>query len=667
MKFPTGAILLFAVGACASYDAGDTFKPQRISFSDLETTTGDIDSAFIDALTSVGIVAIKDIPEYASLRIQTLSSLTKCAHSSHSGSKSHTFDDGTVRTTLATRTIPGPGGAQPIIQTSKIAPEDCREFEESSLRLRAVVDETTRAFSTKLASIIGRQADTHAHAGALLETRDGFQFSDFAAIANEGEHLEHFHSYDNPSTNESHEEKTLDFHTDQGIFIAFTPALSSSGDAAGTGHFFIMREDGSRPEVEFEDSDLIFMLGDGVNQIVNPHHEASYQALRLRAVPHAMNMPDLANRSVRTWYGRMVLPPVDAVHPENGKTFGEIRELMISGQEEVLGLACTGSASARQLEEVLCEEGTLYCWHRCMNHTEYYPVSPDICADDGLELKCVNPRGQHYVKGHGDFYPNCAPANTVPATPFPTLPTYPRDNVTCSQEEWNKYAGTTGEYAYCHDIGKFDKARFCWSVDGGSIDGRLSYNGLYGYLAFGFSSGGEGIMGMFGAEIIMGLPGGNFTPVDGLDLSLNATVKEYVISDAYTRFRHWSQPVPDRDTSSYAVNSTDCFTSLTFKTDSINSRTFNVTGTDVMLWAANGKDTFVEFHGQDQRDLFEIEWASGSVTQISGVEKEEHSPDGGEHDKKDGATPSSDSTKKTLASSFLGMAALFWMLGSHWP
>jgi hypothetical protein len=64
---------------------------------------------------------------------------------------------------------------------------------------------------------------------------------------------------------------------------------------------------------------------------------------------------------------------------------------------------------------------------------------------------------------------------------------------------------------------------------------------------------------------------------------MDPNVKEYVISDSFSSFRHWSQPVPDRNATSYDVSSSNCFTTLTFKTDSINGLGFNITGIDQML------------------------------------------------------------------------------------
>ena len=82
-------------------------------------------------------------------------------------------------------------------------------------------------------------------------------------------------------------------------------------------------------------------------------------------------------------------------------------------------------------------------------------------------------------------------------------------------------------------------------------------------------------------------------------------------------FRHWHEPLPDRDTSSYVVatDEDECFTSLSFKTDNINDIPFNVDADD-LIWAGNLQDTFCGSHGRGQegrgdRDRFKVEWRTG--------------------------------------------------------
>jgi hypothetical protein len=132
-------------------------------------------------------------------------------------------------------------------------------------------------------------------------------------------------------------------------------------------------------------------------------------------------------------------------------------------------------------------------------------MSEEICAGRGLALKCVSPRGQLYESGHGDYYPDCTDATEF-VTPFPTLPDYPRNEEKCMEDEWESFAKSE-DYSFCYAIGESNKANLCWNVDGNYIDARLVFNGLFGYLAFGFANltPGAGKNGMQGASIIMGL------------------------------------------------------------------------------------------------------------------------------------------------------------------
>jgi hypothetical protein len=109
----------------------------------------------------------------------------------------------------------------------------------------------------------------------------------------------------------------------------------------------------------------------------------------------------------------------------------------------------------------------------------------------------------------------------------------------------------------------------------------------------------------------MALPGGDYSPATGLNLSLGPEVKEYHIG-METAFRHWFQPVKSLGSSAYSVNVTDCFVSLLFKVDSINGVPFNVSGTNSMIWAANPTDYFAGYHGNVTRSRIVLDWSAGT-------------------------------------------------------
>jgi hypothetical protein len=96
------------------------------------------------------------------------------------------------------------------------------------------------------------------------------------------------------------------------------------------------------------------------------------------------------------------------------------------------------------------------------------------------------------------------------------LPHYPRDNETCTDETYKQFVETNAEkYEFHADL--MEGGTLYWSVINGSIiDGMFSYNGLFGYTAFGFA-GFPGGNAMHGAVIIMGTPSDTYSPVTGFD------------------------------------------------------------------------------------------------------------------------------------------------------
>jgi hypothetical protein len=94
---------------------------------------------------------------------------------------------------------------------------------------------------------------------------------------------------------------------------------------------------------------------------------------------------------------------------------------------------------------------------------------------------------------------------------------------------------------------------------------------------------------------------------------MNRSVATYQIDLEMTPFRYWMPSEMDGDLTSYEVESTDCYTALSFQASSIHGQPFNLTGSDELLWAANGEDYYVMYHGTN-RGRFAIDWASGLVT-----------------------------------------------------
>jgi hypothetical protein len=159
-----------------------------------------------------------------------------------------------------------------------------------------------------------------------------------------------------------------------------------------------------------------------------------------------------------------------------------------------------------------------------------------------------------------------------------------------------------------------------------------------------------------------------------LNLSYPDNVAEYQIDPVESSFRFWQDPLSQptavarsasNTTSSqqavYEVTSNDCFTALTFQASSIYDQSFNLTGTDELLWAANGENYYVTYHGSN-RGRFAIDWTTGSfVARVSPKEEETNATT------PKGSTTDSASGAGTVSSHWLmsGLVGVFMLL-SMW-
>ncbi|CAJ1965797.1 unnamed protein product [Cylindrotheca closterium] len=442
MKFSTSCIAILATLAQAA-----AYSPVRISYEALENGTAE--DVLRQALTEVGMISITHIPSFQSNKMETLKLLPKCMDEASNDDQStttastttiveHTFGDGTRRRTMATHNVGTSASSSLLVPQAAHDDNDddhssssssknhyyyCQEFQAVSQSFRETVGHVMDTFANELAIAL----DLDASKTLLREDDDnknnnnddgqGGQVYNLRNIFGQGEQLEHFHCYykDNEKKNDTQEEEeTIEWHTDQGLVLAFTPGLI---DGEPTEGFHVQLKDGSTEMVDFDHTDdLVFLMGDGVNQYVNGallEEEENNKPL-LRALPHALQMPSTTTEDLpRVWYGRMVLPPPNAKHPTHpSMTFGEIRQDMIA--EDTSSIGCSHNLVARELQDTTCEEGlAAYCWHRCMNLTDY-GVSDQICEEQNKTLACMNDEGYLWPYTHDmQFKLGCASPDAV--------------------------------------------------------------------------------------------------------------------------------------------------------------------------------------------------------------------------------------------------------------
>lgn len=115
-------------------------------------------------------------------------------------------------------------------------------------------------------------------------------------------------------------------HTDNGLMIAMTTGYYSSDVVSEKSGLCIELSSGTIVQVKPDDDSLVIMMGEGGNSWFQPVFGKPF-----RAVPHALYVnSDGIKSSTRSWYGKMVLPPSDAViSSSNGYTYQKLREYQL--------------------------------------------------------------------------------------------------------------------------------------------------------------------------------------------------------------------------------------------------------------------------------------------------------------------------------------------------
>jgi hypothetical protein len=583
-------------------------------------------------MTTDGMLAVTGIPGFASLRQKVLTEAHECLQRlPEKIARGHTFEDGTERRTLAMTTADEAAN----LPSGTYA---CSGFQSTQKRFRDLIGEVTHAFVKNLDRILDIGDDP------LLESESGMPYSNVEEIFQRGEHLEHVHSYHLPREHQGSHLGTMDFHTDQGLCIAFTPALlvraGENGVAvvetgtAATGRFEVQLSGGERAEVDFSTAELVLMLGDGVNQYVNPKKLSGPD---LRAVPHALTMPSHASDEWRVWYGRMFMAPKDGI-TQHGMSHGEMRDMLteawVTEEDSIapqLAFGCSGGMHARELRELSsappcssgarrrcsgsCANNQKQCWWRCMNFTEI----ESTCGAKDMAWNCTNLRDEiSHGMHHGGYDLRCTAKTNTQLVRGNCDASFDRLNVglpaTCSAVGYESFLNSTlAGYAGRHDLSLDQNGKpevvFKWSVVDGKVEGAMAFNGKVSWLALGLENLAEdsGKNGMMGAKVIFGI-----SSLDKEFSNHTGTVQEYKIHDYSSRFGSWKTPIKPASLENTAMIEENCYTAMKFKTAAIAGELLKVTsGTNRLIWAARastymhvGKDSYHEGCSGEERTRY---------------------------------------------------------------
>jgi hypothetical protein len=359
----------------------------------------------LDALRTHGAVAMSNVPGIKMAREAAFRSVALCGSSDAAleSMSEVTLADGTARRSLGTRTMRG--------VPEQLLDSACADPDGSMEILRTLVDSASRRFLGALNLAVPDDEP-------ILATRTGRAYYSLADVAQGGEQLEHFHAYQPPpgtAPPRAEAQAALPLHTDAGLFIALVPAMWVDLDRPLTppeasDGFYVQSSDGGQLTISPRDapSSVVFVIGDGWGKWIDPSLRSGF-----RAAPHAMVVtapPPLypAASLLRLWYGRMFLPPNDALMPlpgrpsENSITYAEWaawaksssksaplnlageKALAEPGTSALLPTGCGGNhRSLAVVDKDGCNENQILCWHVCQT-IETLPCGKEnaICLEE---------------------------------------------------------------------------------------------------------------------------------------------------------------------------------------------------------------------------------------------------------------------------------------------
>ncbi|OWZ12636.1 hypothetical protein PHMEG_00014170 [Phytophthora megakarya] len=323
LKFTFACIAVVATFVDGALDDVPSFTVPSFDYGSLHE--GDVPDRMLQALERGGIIAFKNIPNYANVRERFLASAVQCAVASENTDEgtrylsTKKFHDGTRRLTL--RAAAGRELMETDIDSLNAMIENCPGHRELYEEFSGTVERAVNTF-----------------ASALDQTKfvmgDGERYISARKLIGDAKRLDHFHAYEaavaQPSSSrrslsvgEIERDLSLDMHEDHGLFIAMAAPKFYSVDAndgkirerrlksAASGLVIGSMDVGQIVRPELKPDELVLMMGTGASRWLETSHH-------LPAVMHGMKMPEEmvwddkaipGQRNLRAWFGKMTLLP----------------------------------------------------------------------------------------------------------------------------------------------------------------------------------------------------------------------------------------------------------------------------------------------------------------------------------------------------------------------
>ncbi len=343
--------------ATSNFEQYPPFSLPEVQYSELLALDEFTVNQLVKQLTTIGAVQVVNIPKFGIARKEALEDAAECLKTEKT-SQRWVMTDGSIRYSTAAETVDGVRGPMR------------NHCGDASYRLRSLIDAVGRQLFVALDSKLQKGGSLK---GADLLMKPAYR--SFSQLTARGSHLEHLHSYfppevsaDSTTSLSQNNIAAMDFHTDAGLMIAMTTGYFSSEQPSVRSGLYLAvpGADGKEKRVKAvmaEDS-LILLMGEGARNWLKPVFEKPF-----RAVPHAMvvDIPPGSSNS-RAWFGKMYLPPTDAILPSENIPYSQYHQYESDYQSNKhhLPLACGGSPSYQIiLQNQPCEvngEPGVYCW-----------------------------------------------------------------------------------------------------------------------------------------------------------------------------------------------------------------------------------------------------------------------------------------------------------------
>ncbi|KAL3672632.1 hypothetical protein V7S43_001927 [Phytophthora oleae] len=310
------------------------FRVPPVDFTQLSSSPNNAHNfKLLSHLQDNGIIALQNVPNFATLRQEYLRTAATCAvQAQKKGAEfllHRQLRDGTNRYTVSLES--GRQLTETLDQSAELL-AICPEYVEIHAAFSAAVELAVANVGTALDAT--QKFKVVAEQGAVAMTA--------RKLLEESVHLDHFHAYEAAEDLRRLEEDveinvadmSLELHTDNGLMIAMSAPeyfeVSSSGELqhkdtqAGDAGLFIQTAKGEIVRPVLQQDELILMLGSGIDDWIKtspPLHSVLHGMRYPRTVSVVEDGQD--NKLLRSWFGKMILLESNQVMDNTGLTFGQ--------------------------------------------------------------------------------------------------------------------------------------------------------------------------------------------------------------------------------------------------------------------------------------------------------------------------------------------------------